>query len=351
MNDHDHDLNRDLDVLDRLDSSLQESLSLGPSRVAEMVQAGHSVILRRSRRRRRVAVLLTGAAFVVAITIAATLAGPRSESGPSTAGDPGSPLSAPGGASRDANPSLELTEWQMTSFREPGREPVQVTADARFRLDGKGTTSADACNHISAGYRIDADAITFSPGMSTLIGCIGERQSLDHAFSEILKGAAHWSVTDGGLTLSNKDGWELAFHQAKSNFPDADGAVILSGVKGNGEYRLTAENGTTWGANYSYRTAPGTQVWSAGIAADSACLANSVAQADWLDGETFVFGWVTPDVAQVVSEGVEFDFYEVPDTDLRIAAAWVPGFKPSQTAIVWHDRAGAVLAAYPNGPC
>lgn len=252
------------------------------------------------------------------------------------------------------DPPLKLTEWQVTSFREPGGEPVAVTVDARFRMDEHGHASADACNAIGGSYRLYGDTISFTGGGGTTALCPGQRGELDTIFDELFKGTANWSIVGGRLTVSRGDGSELAFRKAASIFPDVGGgAVVLSGSRGTGRYQLSTErHGRIWGATYSYRVAPGAQSSFAGIGSDDiACLADSVIQADWPNGDTFVFGWVTPSVARVVSNGVNFTFHRVPGTDLRIADAWVPGFKPSRTAISWYSRAGTLLAAYPKGPC
>lgn len=257
-------------------------------------------------------------------------------------------------ARADTTHPLELTEWRLVSFRTPGHPLVAVTTSARFRLDGQGHASADGCNAIRGRYEIRGQAILFGKAGTTLVLCTGERGRIDHAMLDLLSGTARWAIADGRLTLRSHAGADLVFRRAASAFPDAPGAaVILAGRHAHGRYRLTAQrHGAIWGATYSFFTAPGTQPGDAGIASDDiGCLANSVTQAAWPDGKTYVFGWVTPEVSRVVSQGVKLTFYLVPHTKLRIAAGWVPGFRPSHTAITWYDASSAVLAQYPHGPC
>lgn len=40
-----------------------------------------------------------------------------------------------------------------------------------------------------------------------------------------------------------------------------------------------------------------------------------------------------------------------PTPPLRIAGAWIADFRPDSRPVTFYDRAGTVIAAWPNGPC
>jgi len=98
---------------------------------------------------------------------------------------------------------------------------------------------------------------------------------------------------------------------------------------------------------------------SAGMAAPGPkdCLADSVLPAGVLSGEALVAAWATPAVARVTTGAAKdapetpLTFYAVPGSTLRIAGLWTATFRPSRSPVTFYDRDGAVIAAYPIGPC
>jgi hypothetical protein len=44
-------------------------------------------------------------------------------------------------------------------------------------------------------------------------------------------------------------------------------------------------------------------------------------------------------------------FYAVPGSELRVAAGWLPSFRPSVDPVTFYGDGGAVIAGYPDGPC
>ena len=269
---------------------------------------------------------------------------------------------APAAYDREVDqPPLVGTDWQLASYRDPGEEsPVAVHTDSTLSFSAAGRFSAHACNRIGGGAQVDADTITFGQAASTQMLCLGEPGVLEQKVKATLRDSAGWSIRANLLTLTAADGHVLTYRVRPSIYPNLTARAILAGDRAGGVFRLAVDGPPDRPfLVFEEQTAPGEGWGTAGIAspAPDDCLANHVMGAGNLGGQTFLAAWATPDVAKVTTRisndapETTLTFYPVPDSTLRIAGAWITGFRPGRSPVTFYDRTGSVIAAYPNGPC
>jgi heat shock protein HslJ len=261
-----------------------------------------------------------------------------------------------------AEPPLVGTEWQLVSYQSPGEtRPIGVTADSTIEFNGKGGYSAHACNYISGGATISSHSLTFTPGLSTLIDCGGEPNTLERQVEATAKGPVSWSIRTRILTLTNRDGHVLTYRVRASIYPNPHARTIVTGERAGGQFRLAVDGPTNapLGLVFEARTAPGEPWGQGGVAAPGPkdCVAEFVLGVGSLGGQTFLAAWATPDVAKVTTQATStsaqtpLTFYDVPGSSLRIAGLWTATFRPSASPVTFYDKQGKIIAAYPKGPC
>lgn len=289
---------------------------------------------------------------LVTLTVAGCAAALAATVGPGAAG---STAPAP-------EPALVGTDWQLTSYREPGAaEPVPVDIDSTISLTAKGNLSVHACNYIGATARVGLATLTITPGATTDIFCSGKSGELERQVNAMLAaGTVRWSIRDRVLTLTAPDGQVLTYRVRPSPYPDLDARTLAAGKFAGGDWRLAAGRGES-GQHLAFetRTEPGAAWGSAGIAAPAPadCLASYVIEAGVLGGRHYVAAWATPKVGRVIVRATPasaeqvLPFHAVPGSSLRIAGAWLADFRPSSSSVTFYDRAGKVITAYPKGPC
>jgi hypothetical protein len=236
-----------------------------------------------------------------------------------------------------------------------------VKTDSTIEFNGKGAYSAHACNYIGGGATINVRTITFTPGMSTLMLCSGEPNTLERQVDVTAKGPVSWSIRTRILTLTNRDGHVLTYRVRASIYPDTHARTIVTGDRAGGQFRLAVDGPTNahLGLVFEARTAPGEPWGQGGVAAPGPkdCLADSVLGVGSLGGQTFLAAWATPDVAKVTTQAAKnapetpLTFYYVPESTLRIAGLWTATFRPSISPVTFYDKDGKIIAAYPKGPC
>jgi heat shock protein HslJ len=296
---------------------------------------------------------------------ASTVGGPADSGSPAAERTPtagGSPPAGRGPAVgvEAGEPPLVGTSWQLSSYRAPAAAaPVRVTIDSTLSFSAGGRFSVHACNWIDGTARIEGRTVIFGRGMTTLKGCAGEEAALQDAVLPAVTGTADWSIRDRTLTVTNRDGHVLTYRVRPSKFPSLTARALATGARSGGEFRLAVDGPADRPfLVFETRTAPGEAWGTAGVMSPEPddCLANHILAGGRLGNETFVAAWATPDVARVTTRAargreVPLAFYRIPGSTLRIAGRWTTGFRPGNSPVTFYDRRGAVLAAYPNGPC
>jgi heat shock protein HslJ len=259
-------------------------------------------------------------------------------------------------------PPLAGTEWQLASYESPGGDgPVAVKADSTLRFDGKGHFSAKACNYIGGDARIQDRRMTLGFGGSTDMACTGEAGTLEDQVLALADGTVAWSIADGTLTLQNGER-VLTYRVRPSIYPDLDARTLVEGDRAGGRFRLAigdSDGGGALSLVFEGRTGPGEAWGTSGVAAPGAgeCLASTVLPPSELGKETLVAAWATPEVTRVTARAgkdapeTDLAFYAVPGSELRVAAGWLPSFRPSVDPVTFYGDGGAVIAGYPDGPC
>jgi heat shock protein HslJ len=270
---------------------------------------------------------------------------------------------APNGNASAIEPPLVGTEWQLSSYQNPGNAvPITVTVDSTIEFNGKGHFTAHACNHIAGPATISADVITFGLLGSTRMACSGEPSVLERQVEATLKGSTAWSINGRLLKLTNRDGHVLTYRVRASIYPNRTARTVITGNRAGGQFRLAVDGGP--GSKHLYiifeeRSGPGEPWGQSAIASPGPtdCLANSVMGAGSLGGLTFLAAWATPEVQRVTTQRakgspeVALTFYDVPGSTLRIAGLWTANFRSSVSPVTFYDKDGKVIAAYPKGPC
>ena len=289
---------------------------------------------------------------LVTLTVAGCAAAPAATTGSAAAGR----------TAAEPEPTLVGTDWQLSSYREPGgAEPIPVSVDSTLSLTAKGSVYAHACNYLGATARLGPATVTVALAGSTDIACSGENGEVERQVTAMLEaGTVRWSIRDRVLTLSGLDGQVLIYRVRPSPYPDLDARTLAAGKLAGGDWRLAA--GRAEGGLYmtfETRTEPGARWGEGGIMAPAPadCLASYVIEAGVLGGQHYVSAWATPKVGRVTVRALPasaeqiLPFHAVADSSLRIAGAWLDDFRPGSSTVTFYDRAGEVITAYPEGPC
>jgi heat shock protein HslJ len=106
--------------------------------------------------------------------------------------------------------TLAGTQWQLQSI---GETPVVAESIVTLTLGTDNTVmGSGGCNSFSGTYETDADAITFSPLMSTMMACLDSGISDQEAtFFEALGAATRYEISGDQLTLWTGNTQALAF--------------------------------------------------------------------------------------------------------------------------------------------
>lgn len=257
-------------------------------------------------------------------------------------------------------PPLVGTTWQLASYQEPGRSAVPVRADSTLELSAKKTVSIHACNYFGGPAHVVGSRIDFGGGPSTAMACGGERGVLERQVQAVAGGgSAEWSIRARALTLTGRGGRVLTYRVRASIYPDLTARTLVAGDRAGGQFRLAINPpGVPMGLTIEAR-APGDPWGTSYVIAprQNDCLANHVIAGSPLGGQVFLAAWATPEVARVTvrarpgARETALSFLAVPGSPLRIAGLWTATFRPSLSPVTFYDRAGAVISAYPNGPC
>ena len=112
--------------------------------------------------------------------------------------------------------SLTGKTWQLTAmskrvaeFLSGVPEADQANYTIEFMSDGNYQAKAD-CNQTSGTYTTTSDGgLTNEPGPTTLVAC--PAGSLSDEYIQSLTIASSYTIADGQLTITLKDGWTLEF--------------------------------------------------------------------------------------------------------------------------------------------
>ncbi len=311
---------------------------------------------RRGSRRVRTGMRTVIWAGLVSLTVAGCAAAPAATAGPGVA------ASTVAVGRTATEPTLVGVDWQLTSYRESGAAaPVPVRLDSTLSFTAKGTWFAHACNYLGGAAALAPATMAVRYGGSTDIYCSGESGEVERQVGATMSaGTVRWSIRDRVLTLTGPAGHMLTYRVRPTPYPDLDARTVVAGNRAGGSWRLAVDRtGGRLGLVFEERTEPGAAWGSAGIVAPEPadCLASYVIEAGVLGGEHFVTAWATPRVGKVTvrarpaSAEQTLPFLAVPGSRLRIAGGWLDDFRPSTSVVMFYDRAGAVITAYPKGPC
>lgn len=113
------------------------------------------------------------------------------------------------GAAKTPAQLLADTTWDLAQYAPAGKSaltavPDSVKATAEFTTDQ--ISGSSGCNRFSGGYTTDGNTIDIGPLASTLMACVGEAMAVEADYLARLDEAATFSIGDGTMTMSDKDG-------------------------------------------------------------------------------------------------------------------------------------------------
>jgi heat shock protein HslJ len=108
---------------------------------------------------------------------------------------------------------LNGTHWILTELN--GAPALSETTVTLNFADGSATGS-DGCNNYRAGYVVDGDAITFQPGMSTMMACPEPIMAQTAGFSAALAATSTYTTDGSTLALLDASGTAVATFSAVS---------------------------------------------------------------------------------------------------------------------------------------
>ena len=112
-------------------------------------------------------------------------------------GSPGAPASPAA--------TLENTQWKLVSI---GDTPAIFSADARetgFKLHAgdRRLSGSGGCNRLIGGYELNAGALKFAPGGTTMMACPGELMQQESDFVTALTMTSGYRIDGNTLELRN----------------------------------------------------------------------------------------------------------------------------------------------------
>ena len=128
----------------------------------------------------------------------------------------GSSSSGASGGSSGSGSLLVGVLWEWTGGQlahPPSLHAVPDPSSYLLRLGSDGSFEAQAdCNQIQGNYTLSGQNLSLSLGPSTLAAC--GPNSLDQTYVHQLAMVERWSLTNGQLALSLKDGDQMFFHES-----------------------------------------------------------------------------------------------------------------------------------------
>jgi len=104
------------------------------------------------------------------------------------------------------------TDWILTSLNgQPVLEEAPVTD--KFGADGM-VTGTDGCNNYGAGYQVDGNSVTLTPGPSTMMACPDPIMQQSTAYMAALGSSATFKIQGDKLLLKDTDGNVVAAFSA-----------------------------------------------------------------------------------------------------------------------------------------
>lgn len=105
-----------------------------------------------------------------------------------------------------ASPSL-TGEWKLISYGPADAQtPAVADAEAGLTFNEDGTvTGKSGCNELGGSYTVEADQVTFSEVISTLMACDDPRMAQEDAVKQVLTDTATFKIEGNTLTLTNND--------------------------------------------------------------------------------------------------------------------------------------------------
>jgi putative lipoprotein len=105
----------------------------------------------------------------------------------------------------------QLSGNRVTPPEASRKEPQLILRD----VDGKRTYSATVgCNSMSGSYSVSGGAITFEPGISTLMACSSPLDTMELQLRTAISGTRRWRIAGNTLELRDEDGRQLALFEA-----------------------------------------------------------------------------------------------------------------------------------------
>jgi copper homeostasis protein (lipoprotein) len=115
-----------------------------------------------------------------------------------------------------ANSELVNTLWRVVrlegeavSVVEGRREPSII-----LRNNAQGYSATAGCNQLGGAYKLEGNALTLSPGISTLMACPPPLDELERRLIGTLSKVRQWRITAATLELSDEKGKSLALFEA-----------------------------------------------------------------------------------------------------------------------------------------
>nr|WP_163502672.1 META domain-containing protein [Halomonas socia] len=110
---------------------------------------------------------------------------------------------------------LENTYWKLTRVGDIAAEAVDNQREAHFVLhtEENGVAGSTGCNRLAGSYRLENDALSFGPLVTTRMACL-EGGETERAFLTALEATANWQIEGLALTLRDESGEAVAHFEA-----------------------------------------------------------------------------------------------------------------------------------------
>ncbi|MGR4069663.1 META domain-containing protein [Billgrantia sp. C5P2] len=113
------------------------------------------------------------------------------------------------------NEPLENTYWKLTRVGDVTPVAVDNQREAHFVLhtEENRVAGSTGCNRLAGSYRLENDALSFGPLVTTRMACLEEGDT-EPAFLGALEATATWQIDGQALTLRDESGAVVAQFEA-----------------------------------------------------------------------------------------------------------------------------------------
>lgn len=114
-------------------------------------------------------------------------------------------------ASPEAPLDLGGTQWTLASADSGPLAPFAASSGVTLQFEGDRLAGYGGCNQYSGSYALEGTRLTAGPVAATKRGCMGDGNTIEHAWFAVLAAPMQVAREADALVLTTADGAKLRF--------------------------------------------------------------------------------------------------------------------------------------------